>query len=47
MITFINWIIEVEKMDIFDYTDMPEYRKNKIRANYQEYCEMYQVAPAY
>lgn len=41
--TFIEWIINAEKMTLLNYRRLPEVNKMKIRANYFEYCEIYNL----
>ena len=43
--TFLDWITKTEKIALLDYVRFPEYAKEKIRANYREYCELYALAP--
>jgi hypothetical protein len=41
--TYIEWITIAEKMSVLDYRRLPEDRKNRIRANYAEYCETFNL----
>ena len=43
--TYIEWITNVERVCLLDYVRMPETVKMKFRANYAEYCELYQLVP--
>ena len=42
--TYIEWIVKAEKMSVLEYRRLPEVYKMRIRANYSEYCEMYQLS---
>ena len=43
--TYLEWITNVERMSALEYRRMPETVKMKVRANYTEYCETYNLAP--
>ena len=42
---YVDWITKVEKVAMIEYRRLPEYIKDKVRANYREYCESYDIAP--
>ena len=44
--TYLKWLTTVERIAIKDYILMPNYIKEKFRANYVEYCETYNLAIA-
>ena len=44
--TYLEWITKTEKIALLDYVRFPECAKEKIRANYREYCELFALAPA-
>lgn len=44
--TYLEWITKTEKITLLDYVRFPEYAKEKIRANYREYCESFALTPA-
>lgn len=39
--TFTDWVRNVERISTIDFERFPEMIKNKIRANYAEYCYNY------
>ena len=43
--TYLEWITKTERISMVEYMRMPEIRKSKIRANYLEYCETFEIAP--
>lgn len=42
---YVDWIKNVERFSVLEYRRLPEYIKDKVRANYREYCESYDIAP--